>query len=61
MEWYKIFNIKSDSDFEQIALKIFEQQYANNKVYQKFCDYLHKTPDTVQKMIQIPFLPIEFF
>lgn len=61
MEWYKIFNIKSDSDFEQIALEIFEYQYANNKVYQEFCNYLHKTPETVQKMIQIPFLPIEFF
>ncbi len=61
MDWYKIFNIKSDSDFEQIALQIFEHQYANNKVYQEFCNYLHQTPETVQKVIQIPFLPIEFF
>lgn len=61
MDWSKIFNIKSDTDFERISLEIYAHQYLNNKVYQEFCDYLNKTPDKVQNLIQIPFLPIEFF
>tara|TARA_R110002051_G_scaffold234092_1_gene295678 strand:+ start:45807 stop:46814 length:1008 start_codon:yes stop_codon:yes gene_type:complete len=61
MDWSKIFKIKSDLDFERISLEIYKHQYLNNKVYQEFCDYLNKTPNTVKNLVQIPFLPIEFF
>ncbi|WP_179315977.1 acyl transferase [Winogradskyella undariae] len=56
-----IFNIKSDAEFETIALEVFKFQFQNNKVYRSFCDLLYKHPADVKKITDIPFLPIEFF
>lgn len=57
----KIFNISTPSDFDRIALEVYTHQYAHNKVYQEFCDYLGKTPLHVKRIVDIPFLPIAFF
>jgi len=57
----KIFSIASDEDFRQIALEVFNFQYENNKVYQKFCKLLKTDPEKVTQIDQIPFLPINFF
>ena len=56
-----IFNIKSDKEFEEVALKVFRFQFENNLVYRSFCDLLYKHPSDVKSLSDIPFLPIEFF
>ncbi len=56
-----IFNIKSDAEFETLALEVFKFQFQNNKVYRSFCDLLYKHPADIKQLADIPFLPIEFF
>lgn len=55
-----IFNIKSDEQFNEIALRIFEFQKVNIPIYGDFVKYLDiKNP--IDHYTKIPFLPIEFF
>jgi phenylacetate-coenzyme A ligase PaaK-like adenylate-forming protein len=56
-----IFNISSEKDFTEAALKIFKHQFENNKTYRSFCDLLYKHPSDVSIIEEIPFLPIQFF
>lgn len=56
-----IFNISSEIEFNEIALKVFKLQFENNKVYRSFCDLLCKHPSEVKNVEDIPFLPIQFF
>nr|WP_298659303.1 acyl transferase [uncultured Flavobacterium sp.] len=56
-----IFSIASKKEFEKMALKVFRYQYENNAVYHSFCNHLKKTPSQVKRVIDIPFLPIQFF
>jgi hypothetical protein len=48
-------------DFDALALEIFQYQVENNAVYKKYLQYLQIQVDTIKKIEQIPFLPIEFF
>lgn len=57
----EIFNVKTDSEFETLALKTFRFQFENNRVYRSFCDLLYKHPADVNQIADIPFLPIQFF
>ncbi|MBA6156714.1 acyl transferase [Tenacibaculum sp. S7007] len=57
----QVFNIQSQEDFTTTALAVFKHQFNNNKVYRSFCDLLYIHPSDVQKVEQIPFLPIQFF
>ncbi len=52
-------DLKSSINFNVEALKIFNYQYNNNKVYNKYCNLLKIT--NVSKVEEIPFLPIQFF
>jgi len=55
-----IFDIKSDEQFNEIALRIFEFQKVNIPIYGDFVKYLDiKNP--IDHYTKIPFLPIEFF
>jgi phenylacetate-coenzyme A ligase PaaK-like adenylate-forming protein len=56
-----IFNIKSNAEFNALALDIFKFQFENNPVYRSFCDLLYKHPADVKTVEDIPFLPIQFF
>lgn len=56
-----IFDIKSEQDFLTAALETFQYQYENVEVYQRFVDFLNVRVSEVQKLDQIPFLPIEMF
>jgi len=56
-----IFNIKTETDFEDLAIQIFKFQFENNSVYRSFCDLLYKHPSDVKSIKDIPFLPIQFF
>lgn len=57
----RIFNIQNENDFQNLALKVFEYQFENNKVYRSFCDLLYTHPADVKNIAEIPFLPIQFF
>lgn len=61
MKHNAIFDIRTEGDFLTQALRIFELQYANNTVYRNFCSHLKANPCNVERLDQIPFLPIEFF
>jgi len=56
-----IFNIKTEEQFNAVALEVFKYQFKNNKVYRSFCDLLYKHPSEVKTIDEIPFLPIAFF
>ena len=57
----RIFNIHNENDFLETALELFKYQYDNNIVYQAFIKALGKTPDLINTLENIPFLPVEFF
>ncbi|WP_179353044.1 LuxE/PaaK family acyltransferase [Winogradskyella vidalii] len=56
-----IFNIKSNAEFDALALEVFKFQFKNNRVYRSFCDLLYIHPSDVKTIADIPFLPIQFF
>lgn len=51
----------NDAAFKQAALELFRQQYENIKDYNLYCKHLGKSPENVQELSSIPFLPIQFF
>lgn len=57
----KVFGIHNEKEFASIALEVYNFQFSNNPLYQQFCKAVHKTPETVQQLSGIPFLPISFF
>ncbi|QTY25987.1 acyl transferase [Flavobacterium sp. CS20] len=61
MDSNRVLNIKTETDFKTLCFKVFEYQYNNCEVYQKFCKHFNKHPDNVNSLKSIPFLPIEFF
>ena len=56
-----IFTIQSNKQFEKIVLKVFRFQYENNSVYREFCELLKVEKGSVKSILEIPFLPIQFF
>ena len=56
-----IFNIQNEHDFSEVTLAVFKHQFQNNRVYRSFCDLINVHPSDVQKITDIPFLPIQFF
>lgn len=56
-----IFSINTQTEFESLALQIFNYQFKNNRVYRSFCDLLYIHPSDVKTINDIPFLPIQFF
>lgn len=56
-----IFDIVTEKDFLSAALQTFRYQYQHVEIYRKFVDYLKINPETVGKLTEIPFLPIEMF
>ena len=57
----QIFAIKTEAEFNNLALQVFKFQFEHNIVYRSFCDLLYKHPSTVKRIEDIPFLPIQFF
>lgn len=56
-----IFNTNSTRNFDKLALYVFNYQAINNKVYADFLAFLHIDPKSINRLEQIPFLPIQFF
>jgi len=57
----RIFNIKHSGEFEKIAIEVFYYQAEQNPVYRQFIESLHVKIGDIQRIEDIPFLPIEFF
>ena len=55
------FRVSSNTAFKQAALKVFAYQYQHNPIYQQFANAIGKTPNNVNNIIDIPYLPISFF
>lgn len=54
-----IFEIRSQADFEKIALEVYQFQFEHCQIYRDFVKQLNrKSPE---KISEIPFLPISFF
>ena len=56
-----IFNTLNSTDFEKLALEVFQFQAQHNAVYKQFIKLLKVNPLAVDSVRKIPFLPIEFF
>ena len=56
----KIMAINSESDFEQMSLKLFHYQMENNPIYSSYAALILKGRIPVN-IYEIPFLPIYFF
>lgn len=61
MDPKRIFNINSDSEFEELAILTFRHQYEHNKVYRQWCELRKIEAAQVKSINDIPFLPVEFF
>ncbi|MFY0606121.1 MAG: acyl transferase [Cyclobacteriaceae bacterium] len=51
----------NQENFESYCLAVYEYQYSYNPVYREYSDYLNRTPDSVNTIHDIPFLPIDLF
>lgn len=47
--------------FAETALALFRHQAAHCQVYQAYLQHLDRDPQSIQRLQDIPFLPIEFF
>ena len=56
-----IFDINSPAKFNLAAMAVFRFQAQENEIYANFLAGLGIIPQSVSKIEQIPFLPIEFF
>jgi phenylacetate-coenzyme A ligase PaaK-like adenylate-forming protein len=56
----QIFSI-TESNFESICLDIFKFQAHNNPLYRQYVNLLRKDIESVDTLLDIPFLPISFF
>ncbi|BAO55160.1 LuxE/PaaK family acyltransferase [Nonlabens marinus] len=56
---FPVFDIKSDRQFNELALEVYTYQFERNQVYRKYCQLLGKPK--AAHVSEIPFLPISFF
>lgn len=57
----RIFNLKTQKEFRNLALEVFSYQAENNPVYKFFLKNLGRDPECVKSIEEIPFLPVELF
>ncbi len=57
---HQIKNIQRD-EFDKIAIQLFQYQAKHNEIYEKYIKLLGKNPNSISKIEEIPFLPIQFF
>ena len=56
-----IFDLKTEEEFNQACLSVFQHQIKNIDVYQAFVNGLKIEIQQIKHYSQIPFLPIQFF
>lgn len=57
----RIFAIRSATDFHRVSLDVFAFQASHCAVYTEYLALLNRKPETIERVADIPFLPIEFF
>ncbi len=57
---WRFFNLKTDA-FENSALRLFKIQAKENEIYRRYLSALGVEPEKINKVQDIPFLPIRFF
>lgn len=57
----RIFKVKTDDQFTEIAIEVFHHQYENNIIYKQFVDLLGVETSKITCLKEIPFMPIDFF
>ena len=57
----EIFRVTDDKSFEMLALEIFRFQSAGCPVYREYLGLLGVSPEKVDSLYSIPFMPISFF
>ncbi|MCP4522306.1 MAG: acyl transferase [Cytophagales bacterium] len=55
-----LFSTNKDN-FEKKAITLFQYQANNNAIYKLFLEHLKVSPEQIQRVEKIPFMPIEFF
>lgn len=58
---YDKFLKNNDIDFNDLAINIFRYQAKFNKVYSSFLSYLSIKAENIERIEQIPFLPVSLF
>jgi len=53
--------LTQENNFEETALRIFRNQFANNPVYKKYIEELHLDWRQISSLSQVPFIPVNFF
>ena len=56
-----LFKLHNTQDFNKTVLDVFRFQATNNLVYKTFLTHLKVDVNTIEKIEEIPFLPIQFF
>ncbi|MBK7763632.1 MAG: acyl transferase [Bacteroidetes bacterium] len=51
----------TETEFEEFALQIFHEQYKHVDIYRSYIDMIGKDVNQIHSIIDIPFLPIQFF
>jgi len=51
----------NDSNFEDIAIRLFRLQAENNPIYKQYLTNLRLYPAKIERLTEVPFLPISFF
>lgn len=57
----KVFAVKSETDFNEAAIQVFQYQFLNNPIYREYLQFLNIIPEKISHYSEIPCLPIEFF
>ncbi|WP_139957127.1 LuxE/PaaK family acyltransferase [Flavicella sediminum] len=57
----QLFALKTEQEFEDLALATFQFQAVNNPVYSEYLAHLNISIAEVRCLADIPFLPIQFF
>ncbi len=57
----KIFESHTDTQFDELVLKLFDYQYNNNKIYNRYVNLLGRDIKKIDCLKKIPFMPVEFF
>ena len=57
----QIFQIEDEKAFHQTAMDVFRIQSEHNLVYKEYLNNLNIDPGRIKSIVDIPFLPIEFF
>ncbi len=57
----ELFQAGENIPFQDLALNVYRYQYQSVEVYRRYADAIGRTPDKVNTLEEIPFLPVSFF